>query len=159
MQKLLGKLGKILALFLEHLLDFIQELLKFLIGHRERVLHGLARLLDDLAETGKIDVEQLFEDGQFAGPLDHRGTQRGAERVALGKASDFGSAECVERLRQRDAHAVLAQQVRKFDEFFLHGVAVPYSTVRANRLAVNSKDPCRCRLRCRDARALGAHNP
>ena len=125
LQKLLGELGKILALFLEHLLDFVQELLKFLIRHRERVLHRLARLLDDLAEAGEVDVEQLLEDGQFAGPLDHRGPQRGAERIALVQPGDFGSAECVERLRQRDAHAVLAQQVRKFDELFLHGVVMP----------------------------------
>ena len=139
LQQLLGELGKILALFLEHLLDFVEELLEFLIGHRERVLHGLARLLDDLAEAGEIDVEQLFEDGQLAGPLDHRGAQRGAERVALAQAGDFGGAERVERLSQRDAHAVLAQQVRKFDELFLHGVAVPYPIVLSRAQSQLSK--------------------
>ena len=76
--------------FLEHLLDFVEELLKFLIRHRERVLHRLARLLDDFAEAREVDVEQFLEDGQLAGALDHRGAQRGAERVALVQPGDFG---------------------------------------------------------------------
>src|ERR1035437_2031616 len=132
LQQLLSKLGEILALLLEHLLDLIEEFLKFLIRHRKRVLHGLARLLDNLAEAGEVDIEEFLEHGQFAGSLDHRGPQCGAERIALGEAGDFGGAECVERFRQRDAHTVLAQQVRKFDELLLHGVVAPYPATRLN---------------------------
>src|SRR5208283_152343 len=110
LEQLFGKLGKILAFFLKHLLDLVEEFLKFLIRHRERVLHGLAGLFDNLAEAGEVDIEQFLEHGQFAGPLDHRGPQRGAKRIALAQSGDFGGAECVERFRQRDADAVLAQQ-------------------------------------------------
>ncbi len=107
-------------MLLQHFLHFVEELLKVHVRHRKRVLHALARALDDLAKTREINVEQFFENRDFGRALDHRGAQRRPEQIALGQTGHVAGAYRVERFGQRNPDAVLAQQVGEFDKLFLH---------------------------------------